>query len=311
MKYPKITIIVPVYNTETYLDKCIDSLVNQTYQNLEIILVDDGSPDLCPQKCDEWSEKDKRIKIIHKSNGGLSDARNAGIEISTGEFIMFVDSDDFVDVNIVEDLYTLQKKTDSDIVCGGFYKYIKGSVYKIYNEFITSELVEFTSMEQLGNMLNSETDCSSCGKLYKRSLISNHRFIKNRYNEDIIFLFEVYANCTKIIYTNKRYYYYRDTEGSITHILSEKTMHVIKNMLEMEQMAIENKMPIMEEMKNYKCRTCLELGYAIQRVNAGTRFLEESNYVKKYIKQHLLYIIKSPKYNLKDLIHAIIMLIRL
>ena len=97
-----ISIVIPVYKVELYLEKCIESIINQTYKNLEIIIVDDGSPDNCPQICDEYSKKDKRIKVIHKENGGLSDARNAGIDIATGKYIAFVDSDDYVSDDYVE-----------------------------------------------------------------------------------------------------------------------------------------------------------------------------------------------------------------
>lgn len=311
MEHLKISIIVPIYNTESYLDKCIDSIVNQTYSNLEIILVDDGSPDSCSQICDKWAEKDERIKVIHKSNGGLSDARNTGIDISTGEFIMFVDSDDFIDINIVKNLLLLQYNTDADIVCGGFYCYKEGSIYNVYNEIIKQEMVIFSGIEQLKNMLNQEIDCSACGKLYKRSIINNHRFIKGRYNEDVIFLFTTYANCEKVVYTNKNYYYYRDTDGSITHTFGEKKMHALQNVLEMEELMLEKKIPVLVEMENYKCRICLELGYSIQKNNARFRFPEESHYVKSYIKGHVLYILENSSYNWKDLIHAFIVLIRL
>ena len=104
---PLISVIIPVYKVEKYLNKCVDSVLNQTYKNLEIILVDDGSPDKCPEICDEYAKKDDRIKIIHKQNGGLSDARNVGIEKSTGEYITFIDSDDYVDSNYIEQLYKL------------------------------------------------------------------------------------------------------------------------------------------------------------------------------------------------------------
>ena len=100
----KISIIVPVYNVEKYIFECVDSLINQTYKNLEIILVDDSSPDNCPQICDEYAQKDDRIKVIHKPNGGLSDARNAGIESATGEYLMFVDSDDYIALDMIEQL---------------------------------------------------------------------------------------------------------------------------------------------------------------------------------------------------------------
>lgn len=110
MKKPLISVIVPIYNVESYLNRCVESIVNQTYQNLEIILVDDGSPDNCPQICDDWARKDSRIKVIHKENGGLSDARNAGMNIATGEYISFIDSDDYVALDFCETMLLVIKK---------------------------------------------------------------------------------------------------------------------------------------------------------------------------------------------------------
>ena len=114
-----ISVIIPIYNVEQYLDRCIDSVKKQTYTNLEIILVDDGSPDNCGKMCDEYAEDDKRIKVIHKENGGLSDARNAGIEIATGEYITFIDSDDYVSLDYVEYMYKLLKDAGAKLsICG-------------------------------------------------------------------------------------------------------------------------------------------------------------------------------------------------
>ena len=110
---PLISVIIPVYNVERYLDECIKSIVNQTYENLEIILVDDGSPDNCPRMCDDWAKKDERIRVIHKENGGLASARNAGMNICTGEYISFVDSDDWMELNAYESLLKyFDDKTD-------------------------------------------------------------------------------------------------------------------------------------------------------------------------------------------------------
>lgn len=311
MEYPRISVIVPIYNTEKYLNKCIESIINQTYKELEIILIDDGSSDSSADMCDNWAQKDKRIMVQHKPNGGLSDARNAGITLSTGEFIMFVDSDDFIDIHTIADLYKIQSSTNADVVCGGIYKYSNGNIRKVYNESIHQEIISFTGIEQVKNILNSKTDCGVWCKLYTRNVIHNHRFIKGRYNEDIIFLFSLYPKCSKVVYTNKQYYYYRDTAGSITHVLSEKTMHALQNALEMEETVLKNEMPILKDMENYKCRTCLELGYAIQRDNACSRFLQESNYIKKQVRKYLFYMLKHPDYNWKDLIHALIVLARL
>ena len=116
---PMISVIVPIYNVEKYLARCVDSIVNQTYKNLEIILVDDGSPDRCPQMCDDYAEKDSRIKVIHKKNGGLSDARNAGMAVATGEYISFIDSDDWIETSMFELLLNNIFQYDCEISCGG------------------------------------------------------------------------------------------------------------------------------------------------------------------------------------------------
>ena len=114
-KNVKISIIVPVYKVEKYLDKCVNSIVGQTYKNLEIILVDDGSPDNCPAMCDEWAQKDSRIKVIHKKNGGLSSARNAGLDACTGDYIGFVDSDDWIEPDMYEYLLNIGMKNNADV----------------------------------------------------------------------------------------------------------------------------------------------------------------------------------------------------
>ena len=124
----KISIIVPIYNVELYLERCVESIINQTYKNLEIILVDDGSPDNCFAICDKYEKLDSRVKVIHKENGGLSDARNAGLDIAEGEFIVFVDSDDWLEQNALELLYEHVKGFNSDITMFKF-KYFDESTY--------------------------------------------------------------------------------------------------------------------------------------------------------------------------------------
>ena len=116
MKHPKISIIIPVYNVEKYLDRCIDSIINQSLKDIEIILVDDGSPDNCPQLCDEWAKKDSRIKVIHKENAGLGMARNTGMQHATGEYIAFIDSDDYVDLDMYAKLLEKAELHNADIV---------------------------------------------------------------------------------------------------------------------------------------------------------------------------------------------------
>ena len=118
---PKVSIVVPIYNVEKYLEQCIDSIINQTLKEIEIILVDDGSPDNCPQICDDYVKKDSRIKVVHKTNGGLSSARNAGIEIATGDYIGFVDSDDYIELDMYEKMYNIAIENNVDFVMSDYY----------------------------------------------------------------------------------------------------------------------------------------------------------------------------------------------
>ena len=146
MKKELITIVIPVYKVEKYIDRCIKSVINQTYKNLEIILVDDGSPDNCPKICDEYAEKDKRIKVIHKKNGGLSDARNVGIEAAKGKYISFIDSDDWIEKDFIECLYKSIKKNifasvkekNSDDLCYNILE-IEIRVTKLYSLLTNDE----------------------------------------------------------------------------------------------------------------------------------------------------------------------------
>lgn len=306
-----VSIIVPIYKVEKYLDECVSSLVNQTYSNIEIILVDDGSPDSCPQKCDNWAQKDARIKVIHKVNGGLSDARNAGIDESTGDYMMFVDSDDFVELDMVANLYYCIKKTDADVACCGIYNYINGEKSELYNRQLKENLTVFTSLNRLKALLRTATDCAAWGKLYKRTAIRNSRFVKGRYNEDVLFLFDLYQSCDRIVYIKRPLYNYRITPGSVTNTVSTRTMDCLTNALEMELIAKEKHLPIDKEIIGYKLRICLELGYIIQRANQMRHFPKETKFVKNYLRRNCWRMFFNGNYTWRDYMHAIINLVRL
>ena len=123
---PKVSIIVPVYNVEKYLDRCMESLLNQTLKDIEIILVDDGSPDNCPQMCDDYAKKDSRVKVVHKANAGLGYARNSGLDVATGEYVAFVDSDDYVELDMYEQMYEASLNYQVQMVLCGFNRDNKG-----------------------------------------------------------------------------------------------------------------------------------------------------------------------------------------
>lgn len=217
-----ISIIIPIFKVEQYLDECITSVINQTYKDLEIILVDDGSPDMCPQKCDEWAKKDSRIKVVHKKNGGLSAARNAGLKVAKGEYIGFVDSDDYVDETMYEDLMRVMSQNEKTMVVsspiirnknGVFTPYVVGSY-----EYKEGDTISFA--EYMKRFLGVNMDATVWNKLYKREFIQTY-FREGRNNEDYLFMYynvkNVYNTQYLLAVTSKPHYYYRDNAQSICH----------------------------------------------------------------------------------------------
>ncbi|MDY4077588.1 MAG: glycosyltransferase family 2 protein [Clostridium sp.] len=212
-----ISIVVPVYNVEKYLKKCIDSIINQTYKNLEIILVNDGSTDNSGKICDEYVLKDNRIKVIHKKNEGLSSARNLGIDISNGEYIIFVDSDDWIKKDMIKKLYEIIQKDNSDIsICNYFLSYNEED--QIQKEKI--EFCQFNNIEALKKLYDENFNIImtiSCCKLFKKNLFSDIKFPKGKIHEDEFTTYKLLYKSKKVSYTSEKMYYYRQREDSITH----------------------------------------------------------------------------------------------
>lgn len=211
---PLISVIVPVYKVEEYLDQCVSSIVNQTYQNLEILLVDDGSPDGCPAMCDRWAEKDSRIKVIHKENGGLSDARNAGLKIATGEYVAFVDSDDMISDDMLESLYNALYDTKSDIAeCD--YVYFEDKLPHI-DDCTDAKHTIFCAEEALKALLEKkDLYCVVWNKLYRRLLFDNLSFETGKLHEDVFFTYQVFGKCQSVVKVKQQMYYYRQRQDSI------------------------------------------------------------------------------------------------
>lgn len=209
----KISVIVPIYNVEKYLNRCIKSIVNQTYHDLEIILVNDGSTDRCGEICDSWIEKDERIKVIHKKNGGLSDARNNGMRVSTGHYIAFVDSDDWIDVSMYEQLMKIMIQNKCDIVSCGFRRVEKE---ELKNESKEVQFVQYNSESALEAMITENGMYQVVwNKLYKRSMVEDILFEKGKYNEDEFWSYQVIGRAKKVIAIKNIYYNYFQRENSI------------------------------------------------------------------------------------------------
>lgn len=211
---PLISVIVPIYDVEKYLARCVDSIVNQTYKNLEIILVDDGSPDRCPQMCDDYAEKDSRIKVVHKKNGGLSDARNAGMAVAKGEYISFIDSDDYVSDDFFECLLDVMNKENSDIA--------ECSVVKLYednrfDEFSDDLSVKTYDTQDAMSVLIAENPFHQhvWNKLYKTELVRDIPYAVGKLNEDEFWTYQVFGRANKVSKLNKTMYYYFQRNSSI------------------------------------------------------------------------------------------------
>lgn len=211
----KISIIVPIYNVENYLPGCIDSILRQTYENTEIILVDDGSPDNCPTICDEYEKKDTRIRVIHQKNSGLSGARNTGIDNAHGEYLIFVDSDDTVEPTMVEDLYTYAEEQNCNIVaCGRYYVFEDGEkICKIADN--KSKTYSFADAMQEMNTFTL-FDMSAWAKIYKRELFQEIRFPVGKLSEDYYIMYKLFDLAQYVGYVAKPLYNYLQRQSSIS-----------------------------------------------------------------------------------------------
>ncbi len=219
---PLISIIIPVYKVEVYLKKCIESVINQSYQNLQIILVDDGSPDNCGNICDEYCAKDSRIEVIHKSNGGLSDARNVGISKAKGEYIGFVDSDDYIEKSMFSDLYNLLIEHDADVSICNFYVVENGELILKNKNTGIKEYDKIRILEEV--LLDKNIQSYAWNKLYKKSLFDNVKYPLGKKYEDIGTTFYLLEKCNKVVISGKPEYYYVVRKDSIVNNNSENTV---------------------------------------------------------------------------------------
>ena len=226
-----VSVVLPIYNVEMYLERCIESIVNQTYKNLEIILVDDGSPDHCPQICDEWGKKDSRVRVVHKVNAGLGMARNTGIEYATGKYICFFDSDDYVKTDTIEKTVGLAEKVNADIVTFGYSNVDNNGLVK--SEYVPSTVKEIfhgkeVQEEFLPDMLaerkesvNKRLHMSAWASLYSMKLIkeSGWKFVSEReiIAEDVYSLLVLYKSVQCVAVLSEALYFYCDNGVSLTH----------------------------------------------------------------------------------------------
>lgn len=209
-----VSVIIPIYNVEYYLDKCLESLTCQTYRDLEIILVDDGSTDRCPQICDAWADRDSRIKVIHKQNGGVSDTRNTGLSAASGRYIYFMDSDDFAENDIIEKLLEPFSYSEVDISLCGFYFYKDNKITKVKGVF-NNQTDIYDRDEALLMLGANRIESHLWDKLFKAEIIKDIIFPLGQNYEDISVMHKIFLRAKKIANINCPKYFYTQREGSI------------------------------------------------------------------------------------------------
>lgn len=298
---PIVSIIVPVYNVEKYLNRCVDSIINQSYKDIEIILVNDGSTDNCGKIIDDYKNNDDRVKVIHKENGGLSDARNFGIDVAKGKYLMFIDSDDWVDDKYVETFLNVMIEEKADLVIGKIKSVFneKNIPINLKNRIMLSRVDAYRKM-----FLEDGSIISACAKMYKKELFDTLRFEKGKLYEDFLIFDKIIEGSNKIVYIDYLGYYYFIKSNSITRSNFNP-----------------NRMVLIDKSKYYiefcKCKYPILNNAAIRRyvvscyniLASSTLDKKYNDYSRKIRKEIIKYnnlIFKIPEFTRKDRIQALI-----
>lgn len=291
---PTISVVVPVYNVEKYVEKCLDSICAQTFTDIEIIVVDDGSTDKSGIICDEYSKKDSRIRVYHKENGGLSSARNYGIDHASGDYIGFVDSDDYIDAAMYQTLYNNLIEYDADMSLCGLYDMFNGRPRKVNTE---NKTFTATNVETIQIVLEAEiTSVTAVNKLYKKALFQAIRYPEGKVSEDAFIIVDLLLQCKKTAITTTQLYYYIHRSGSITTLrFRPENFHVVEAYMK-NYALIKDNCP--ELLRVAKMRLC----WAHMNVLDKLIFDNSANYKDKqkktinYIRKNYFFIMRNKSF---------------
>ena len=272
-----ISVIIPVFKVEKYLPQCLKSVIAQTYRELEIILIDDGSPDRCPQICDEYSRRDARIVVVHQKNGGVSSARNAGLKIVQGEYVGFVDPDDWIAPETYEAMLSASEKSGTQLaICGYEYCDESGSLDETrkYKRQATEILTQKEAMKRMSDIPPSIRH-GVCNKLFRRDLIGETTFKENlRASEDVLFLSEYLLKTTSVTFVHEPYYFNRVRKGSATH--GGLTIPELAKSFQAHSVMHERFTALYPELKSYSQRFLLDV-FLLKYNEAKKKFLLTSD----------------------------------
>ena len=287
-----ISVIVPIYKVEKYLKKCVESILEQTYSNLDIILVDDGSPDNCGDIIEEFRKKNERIRTIHQKNGGLSDARNSGIKIAKGKYIVCIDSDDWIEKNMIEVLYKDIINTNSDISVCEFVE--EDDLQNILStKKYNNEIIEFSSKEALKSLIKQDILTNHAwNKLYKASLFEGIEYPKGQLMEDVSTTYKLFEKANKIVYQNTSLYHYIQRGTSILGNITEKRINdqefafFDRNKYLMEKYSEFKEIIELDNMYNVKTLYFLAILGGYKNLYNSTKYAEYYAKYKKLYKEN-------------------------
>ncbi|MGM0215625.1 glycosyltransferase family 2 protein [Enterococcus sp. AZ109] len=304
----EISIIVPVYNVEKYLHKCVDSILEQTFTDFELILVDDGSPDGSGAICDEYAKKDARVKVIHKENGGLSDARNAGIDIAQGKYLGFIDSDDYIEKDMYELLYNNIINENADLsICGVYHVYDNKEIIENKKQYMVLDRDETMVLIFHGNLISDH----AWNKLYTKKIFNETRYPVGKYHEDSFTIVSILDKCKKVVVdTSQEYYYYHRTGSITSQKFSKKHLEYIEAWEENEKRVTGRSKEIDEAAHQ---RVCFAYFLVLDKIlNSNVeKEINETEEIVMYLKKNFFFIMKNRIFTKSRKVALILLMINL
>ena len=301
---PLLSVIVPVYNVEKYLVKCVESILKQTYSKLEVILVNDGSRDSSGTICDALAKTDSRIRVIHQENGGLSRARNVGMEAAVGEYITFVDSDDWIEADAYEHLMGLMHRNGVKLVCGGNYNVDEDTGERTLGVCPRREEVISTE-EMVGRMfLWKDCDSSVCDKIFHRSLLEQFRFPEGKVCEDVSITYRILLSTDRVVFSERPFYNYLQRSGSISRAgeINEKSFHFTQHTEVIYDYICRFHPAIKNQARYLRVRSLSHILLNLEQADASVRerFASQYRNARKELKKHTTFFLQSPYFGKKE-----------
>lgn len=311
---PLISVIVPVYNVEQYLARCVDSILAQTYSDLEIILVDDGARDASGTICDAYAAKDDRIRVIHKENGGLSSARNAGIDAALGEYLAFVDSDDWIEADAYGRMMELMERCSVKLVCAGRYD-VNGATGEKQIGLCPPREEVITTEALVGRIFTWDNcDSSACDKLYHRSLFETYRYPLGKVSEDVSVTYRILLETDRAAMCDCPVYnYYHRPDSISTASVSEKTFHYSQHTERIYEDIRRNHPNIEPQACFLRVRSLYHLLVTLEQAEREVRdkYAGEMAKARKQLRRHTAFILKSPYFGRQERLTDLLLILGL